>query len=377
MKKAGLIAAIMAAAMLAACGDTADNTSSQASQTGAASDTTTSAAESTTTSASETAKPDEKTTTTAAAETTTTTAAQTTAQANATTTTAAGGAAAPAATTPLPDFKPVKVEGDQYAGTYVEQTQGAATMEVTNIGNGTYSVHIVWPVSTTEVNTWDLTGSFSDKGTLSYTNCRKTTSAFDANGNYTVGVDGLQTPFTVYSTGAGTLERKSYGIQWTDTMGDILAGTTFIPVTGSTAAATYEAPKAADAKKDAVYAEAQPQYNQLQTGLFYDGNGNKSWIDITTFGDGTYYCTLTAVSTAAQYDVWTFSGKLDGNNVLNYTDGTWYTQTYDEAGNIAENTVKASGQSGNLKYTNTGLVWTDLTGGMVNDWVFVNDLLIK
>ena len=68
----------------------------------------------------------------------------------------AAKAAAPAA--------PVKVK----AGTYYEQYEGTATMDITDNGNNTYAVHIAWLVNNNEVNAWDLTAYDNGKGALEY-----------------------------------------------------------------------------------------------------------------------------------------------------------------------------------------------------------------
>ena len=127
-----------------------------------------------------------------------------------------------------PKAQAVSVNTANFAGSYTEASQKVAKMEVTDLGNSEYSVHIEWAVNASEKNTWDLTGTMDSTGKLGYTNCRRTTIAYDKNGNYTIGVDGIQTPYTTYTAGKGDLQITSYGVVWTDTMGDIFKGTTFV-----------------------------------------------------------------------------------------------------------------------------------------------------
>ena len=135
---------------------------------------------------------------------------------------------APAAVIP-DEVYPVWVEGDMYAGTYAEEIAGRGTMEITRNSDGTYSVEVNWSSSAFEKNSWNFSGEFDGRAVLRYTNCRKTTVAFDENGNYACDSNGLMTPYTTYTMGSGYIEFKDEGVlEWHDDMGDIIPGTTFV-----------------------------------------------------------------------------------------------------------------------------------------------------
>ena len=134
----------------------------------------------------------------------------------------------PAVTIP-DDVYPVWVEGDVYAGTYAEEIAGRGAMDITRNSDGTYSVEVNWSSSAFEKNIWNFSGEFNGRGVMYYTNCRKTTVAFDENGNYAYDSNGLMTPYTTYTMGSGYIEFKDEGVlEWHDDMGDIIPGTKFI-----------------------------------------------------------------------------------------------------------------------------------------------------
>ena len=267
----------------------------------------------------------------------------------------------------LPQYTPVKVDDDLFTGSFVEKSQGTATMEITDNGDSSYSVHIVWPVNLSEVNSWDLTGSFDKNGVMNYTNCRKTTSAYDKNGNYTIGVDGIQTPFTTYTAGAGSLKITDYGIVWTDSMGDILAGTTFV---NTTSYRNIQVTNTTDTAENNNYVvETMPAV--FPTGSFYDPNSNKAWLDVFEV-NGEYFCTVTCADGYGKSNVWTFSGYVaDGK--ISYTCGTQNVVYYKADGSLDYFETISNSHSGSLRMSNTGIVWEDNDG---SSYVFINDSLI-
>ena len=102
-------------------------------------------------------------------------------------------------------------------------------MEITRNSDGTYSVQVDWSSSAAEKDIWNFSGEFDGRGVLRYTNCRKTSVAFDENGNYACDSYGYMTPYTVYTMGSGYIEFKDEGIlEWHDDMGDVPFGTTFV-----------------------------------------------------------------------------------------------------------------------------------------------------
>ena len=124
---------------------------------------------------------------------------------------------------------PVWVEGDMYAGTYYEQNAGRGRMDITRNSDGTYSVEVNWASSAFETSSWNFSGEFDGRAAMNYNNCRKTTRAFDENGNYTYDSYGYMTPYTTYTRGSGSIKFLDEGVLvWNDDMGDIFPGATFI-----------------------------------------------------------------------------------------------------------------------------------------------------
>ncbi len=220
-------------------------------------------------------------------------------------------------------------------------------MEISNIGNNTYSVHVSWPVTNNEINTWDLTGEFDGRGNLKYYNCRKVTFAYDSNGNYTVGSDGLQTPFTTYTAGSGLIKRTDYGIEWTDDMCDVIAGTVFKSVTAMQTVITDNGSTETTIEPDSVV-------NDLPYGTFYDGNGSKTWLDISDFA-GTRHCIVSSQDGLGRMYTWSFSGKTDANGRLDYNDGWMSLITYDAEGSIESYETISKDHSGSLRSRSSGV----------------------
>lgn len=388
------VAALTAAAVLSACGKTeseSQNNSAPVPTGTSISETEAPATETITADTSTESKPEETKAaksakkTESAPKTAETAKAVTTTRATATTAaTSAISTAIPTTTTPastttttakpadpanpsetLPNFTPIVVEGDPYAGSFVERTSNTATMEITNIGNNNYSIHITWPVNQKEVNIWDLSGEFDGRANLRYTNCRKTTAAYDANGNYTVGTDGIQTPFTTYTAGSGNIRMTDEGVEWTDDMGDIAVGTLFRAVAtngNNNNNGNNNGPQITD--------EPDAQ-NDIPYGNFYDGNGSKTWLDITDFA-GTYHCTITSQDGLGRQYTWTFSGVPNADGVIEYSDGRLDQIIYDEYGNISSYENISKEHSGSLYRSNTGIVWYDSDG---SQYVFINSML--
>lgn len=265
---------------------------------------------------------------------------------------------------------PVKVK----SGTYYEQYEGTATMEITDNGNDTYAVHIAWPVNSNEVNAWDLTAYDNGKGALEYKNCVKTTYAFDANGNYCKGVDGIQTPFTVYSAGSGTFEVKNNSISWNDNMGDIFKGTTFAE-TKNTKAADKKDTKSANSTADKANTTNQTNTdrvdnNSIVTGSFYDVNGSRVRLNITKQDDGTYPCEVIMSEGYNSCIVYTFTCFVNGS-ALEYDYCYVNKIVYDDQGNANFTTI-SEGSSGSLVRSSEGIFWANSDG---TQDVFTNEYI--
>ncbi|GEM_PF-4107363 len=368
IKRLSAVAALVSVLALAGCGST-DSSTTADNNAPVTQSTTASAAEDASAagdndSQAETKPADtEKPADTQAAQTE---AAQTTQAADTTKATEAAPATQAPAATPaapeLPDFKPVKVAGDKYAGTYVERKLGKATIEITNIGNDTYSIHMVWPVDDTEYNYWDMTGSFDANGTLAFSNCRKVNTYMSG---------GTRKSDVLYSGKSGAWVAKSYGIELKDDLGEIEHATCFVPVQGSPSAANYEAPKADDTTKDDKYADKQPTRDEMATGNFYEGNGVKAWMDIIKHDNGEYFVTVTERVNAGETMIWGFVGTVTDSK-LTYTNGSKSKEVYSDDGSVKTSTVIDSDHSGSVQFTNTGLVWTDSDG---TTYTFINSMM--
>ena len=259
------------------------------------------------------------------------------------------------------DVSPVWVEGDVYAGSYYEETAGRGMMDITRNSDGTYSVEVNWSSSASEKNIWNFSGEFDGRGVLRYTNCRKTTVAFDANGNYSCDSYGLMTPYTVYSAGSGYIEFKDEGIlEWHDDMGDILPGTRFASKTA------YNKANAADTKTNEAgtagsnYVDETPA-TELPTGWFKDGNGSGTIMNIAKNGDSYKFVVSMPDEKGTCYHTYSFSGKLENGKVI-YTAGQQDDLVYNADTTVKSAKFVSNDHKGQVEQTNTGIVWHDSYG---------------
>ncbi len=109
-------------------------------------------------------------------------------------------------------------EGDPFLGTFVEEKSGLGTMSVTSDGN-LYHVTADWSNDPSENMEWTFSGDFNARGVLEYSDCTKTVTSYDANGNGASSV--------AYTGGTGYVKMNDFGIEWTDDQGDIVSGTFF------------------------------------------------------------------------------------------------------------------------------------------------------
>lgn len=98
-------------------------------------------------------------------------------------------------------------EAVDYSGEYIETVGQRASITVTKTDKG-YDVWVRWPNSADEVYNWYFSGSFDDKGVMSYTGCEKTIIVFDENGN--------DTASTTYTDGTGKLVFADNALTWQD-----------------------------------------------------------------------------------------------------------------------------------------------------------------
>jgi len=268
------------------------------------------------------------------------------------------------------DVYPVWVDGDAYAGTYYEQSAGRGIMEVTRNSDGTYSVEVSWPSSANETNYWNFTGSFSGKGDLNYTNCRKTTAAVNSDGSYTYDSCGLMTPYTVYSAGSGSIKFDDHGITWNDDMGDILPGTRFV----NYKPAAVNAETTCNTKADEVGIAGSNYYANegFDTGFFYDANGSKATLQISksSVTPGTYDVCVTCPVSLGEYKTYGANCNFQAEGtLLTYDNGAVSRQVYDNDDNLIENLISEGGHFGHLRQNDGFIEWFDSDGSY---YVFTN-----
>lgn len=297
------------------------------------------------------------------------------------------------------EIKAVTVNSSKFVGSYVELSQGVANMDISDNGDGTFAIHIDWAVNSNEENIWEMTGNFDGKGTLNYFNCRKSTSAYDKNGNYTIGVDGIQTPFTTYTAGSGSLTMTSYGIVWTDNMGDIFAGTTFVAKKSApantkaneigTAGSNYYNNETANTKANEIGTAGSCYYNneiantkasevatagscyyenepdtpaaELPTGWMYDGNGSGAVMNIAKNGNTYSFVVSYRDEKTNAYHTYSFSGKYE-NGKLVYSAGQQDDIVYNADGTVKSASFVSNDHRGTVTQSNTGIVWADSYG---------------
>jgi hypothetical protein len=267
---------------------------------------------------------------------------------------------APAAAIP-DDVYPVWVEGDVYAGSYYEETAGRGMMDITRNSDGTYSVEVNWASNASEKNIWNFTGEFNGRGLMNYYNCRKTTVAFDENGNYTYDSYGLMTPYTTYTMGSGYIEFKDEGVlEWHDDMGDILPGTRFVSKTAYNKANVPNTKANEAGTAGSNYVE-ETTATELPTGWLYDGNGSKTIMNITKNGDSYKFVVSMPDERGTCYHTYSFSGKLE-NGKVSYTGGQQDDLVYNADNSVKSAKFVSNDHKGQVSLTNTGIVWNDSYG---------------
>ena len=287
---------------------------------------------------------------------------------------------------------PVYVEGDMFAGSYAEEIAGRGSMEITRNNDGTYSVQVDWSSSAFEKNSWNFSGEFDGRGTMNYTNCRKTTVAFDENGDYACDSCGIMTPYTTYTMGSGRIKFLDEGVlEWHDDMGDILPGTTFVICKQSrhtkadeigTAGSRYFEDENSHTKADEIgtagscYYENENGYGEwMANGTFFEVTGRRITLDIAKNNkcDNTYDVIVRGADSAFAHSEYHFTACYV-NDTLVYTDGYCAYVVYNENGELESYEITCNDNSGVISYTGAaGLRWTDSDG---SDFVFMSDITL-
>lgn len=274
-------------------------------------------------------------------------------------------------------YTPIWVDGDVYAGTYSENRVGIGYMEISNIGNNYYAVHIGWDCDSDEYNTWDFVGEFNGRGAMNYTGCIKNNHVYNNKGGENI--------TTVYTNGTGWLEFKDEGVvTWTDNMGDILPGTKFTsykPYTenkksdevGTAGSRYYDNETKANKKSDEVGTAGSNYYDydnmpSFIAGSFIEKYGSRVSLDIVKMGNGAYDCTVRAADSAFANYQYHFIAYHNTDDMLTYDGGYVTYQEYDEDGNLVCDEVISYDHSGSVIMNIEGIDWYDSDG---TQYVFV------
>jgi len=104
---------------------------------------------------------------------------------------------------------------DAYIGTWYEETDGIASMSVTDGGNGKLDFEVNWSSSDTEITTWNFTGIPGGRGTIEYSYGIKTTMIFDSDNPA-----GLVTDQSTTNSGVVRIDEESGKLIWVDNESD-------------------------------------------------------------------------------------------------------------------------------------------------------------
>ena len=287
-------------------------------------------------------------------------------------------------------YAPVIVDGDVYAGKYTCRNDSRGVIDIANIGNNYYSVHISWWSNTNEANTWDFIGQFDGRANLNYNSCIKNNHVYGANG-----ADAIS---TIYTNGTGSIRMENGNIVWNDNMGDIVANTVFDSNKPQPAPAKQEVKKEEPKKETAparvvilretpskgvVSSEAPRQGGHLEPvveeepvieverdeyanyagGSYFADNGVRITAEIhkSDRNDNSYEITIYASESAAAHAEYHFYAHRDGNT-LTYSNGYKQRIVFDEDGNVVEDTVVSQGHSGTIELYTAGFAWNDIDG---------------
>ena len=114
---------------------------------------------------------------------------------------------------------PAAGDASSYMGTYAESAAGRGTMSVTGDPSFAY-VTVTWAGSAWESSEWTFSGPIDGRGILEYSNCLKTVTTFDENG------EGF--PVLDYNYGTGYIRFTDSGVIWSDDQEHVADGTTFV-----------------------------------------------------------------------------------------------------------------------------------------------------
>ena len=110
-------------------------------------------------------------------------------------------------------------------------------------------------------------------------------------------------------------------------------------------------------------------------GNFHEKIASKAFMDIVSAGGNAYKVSVTWPNTSSERSIWSFSGTIDANGVLNYTDAIKIVMVYNGTG-IESTTVIYNNGSGKLEYSaaDNGYYWTsNIAEDMLNRSLFIRN----
>lgn len=110
-------------------------------------------------------------------------------------------------------------------------------------------------------------------------------------------------------------------------------------------------------------------YSAIYNGLYVESIAKRATMSISG-GPEVFNVSITWPNGYAESSSWTFSGSFNGRAVLNYSNCTKTTTTYDNAGNPTVVTDYTSG-TGYIQLSDAGAVWVDNVANAGNGATFI------
>ena len=139
---------------------------------------------------------------------------------------------------------------------------------------------------------------------------------------------------------------------------------------------TAAVPANTQAPADPVHTDVYPVWveGDVYAGSYYEATAGRGMMDITRNSDGTYSVEVNWASSAAEKNIWNFTGEFNGRGLMNYTNCRKTNATYDANGNMTCYTVYSAG-SGYIEFKDEGVLeWHDDMGDILPGTTFVSKI---
>ena len=103
----------------------------------------------------------------------------------------------------------IPATGEDYVGTWFDETSQRATLEITDLGNDQYEMLLSWGSSASEATEWRMSGALDGVGDLAYAGGTKAHVVYGENGE-------IVSEEAVYTDGEGWFSVAEGGLVWTD-----------------------------------------------------------------------------------------------------------------------------------------------------------------